>query len=203
MSRSSPIALGIDDQHRLAAQDGLADQEIEQPGLAGAGGADHQQVAFHRAEWHGEVVFARGQAMQPVCADRGGRDRGQSRGADTQQVVRKLRLIALPLEAATEPELALELLCGRGQLGDGDEGLHPSAQIGVQRAQAQGPGQPAQGHEQGQQGKEPEGARMQLPMAGTGKGKGGEQQPEHHGDGFMIGPPGVVIALHQRWTSMR
>lgn len=40
------IALGVDDQHRLTAQDGLGDEQIEQPGLARAGGPDHQEMPF-------------------------------------------------------------------------------------------------------------------------------------------------------------
>jgi len=61
------IALRIDDDHGLAPEDRLGDEQIEQACLADAGRADDQGVPDQVGEFRMEIVFG-SKAMDPVRA---------------------------------------------------------------------------------------------------------------------------------------
>ena len=57
------VALGVEHDHHVAPGDVLGDQDFRQPGLADAGGAEHQGVADAVAQGHVDRAFLRLDAM--------------------------------------------------------------------------------------------------------------------------------------------
>ena len=112
------IALGVDDDHRLPAQHGLGDQQIEEPALPGARGPDHEEVAFGVHEGQAHHPLAGAETVDPVRAEARSRGTDQPRRADAQEVVHELGMLPGPVEAPAEPEvLAAARLGAQGRAG--------------------------------------------------------------------------------------
>ena len=62
--QQSGVALGIEHDHHIAALDVLGDEEFGEPGLADAGGAEHQGVPDPLAEIHPDFLLVRFDGMQ-------------------------------------------------------------------------------------------------------------------------------------------
>jgi hypothetical protein len=72
------VALGVEDDHRLAAADILTDEQFRQPGLAHPGGAQHQGVADPLAQVHPDIGFRRFDGVERGVAAGGSRVRRRS-----------------------------------------------------------------------------------------------------------------------------
>lgn len=167
-----PVALGIEDHHRLAALHRLGDQQFEQPGLTGPGGADDQQMAGAVADRQPHRGLAGAESVQPVGAQLG-MGRHDPLGTHPNQVEGQLGMLGIPVEAPAEPEIGRTALAVRAKPLGIQKAQRLSAEACPALTVTPRGGQPAQPHQDRQHGQQLKGTLMQCPVAV----QSGRQQP--------------------------
>ena len=97
------VALGVDDQDRLATQHGLGDQQVEGACLAGARDPDDEHVPVGVRQRDAQVLIASPQAVQPGGTHALRIARGELLGAGPHQVQCQLCMHGEPVEAPAQP----------------------------------------------------------------------------------------------------
>ena len=191
------VALGVDDDHRLAAPHGLGDQQVEEARLARARGPHHEEMALGVRQGQAHRPLALPETVDPVRAEARRVGTDHPRRAHAQQVVHQLGVLAPPVEAPAEPEVrtaAHPALQG----GRGDEGQGLAAQAVVAPPDPQRAGKPEHGHDQGGDGQIAKGRRVQVPPVGGDPGDRAHREPHPCRGRLVVGAPGVLVAVHLR-----
>ena len=191
------VALGVDDDHRLPAQDRLGHQQVEEARLAGAGGPDHEQMPLGVHQRQPHRPLARTQAVNPVRAEARRGPSRQARRAGAQQIVHELGMLPGPVEAPAEPEVPPTADPAR-EGGRGDERERLAAQAMATAPHPQHAGEPDSGHDQRGGGEVAKRRGVQVPAIGGGPGDRGDREPQSDTDGLVVGSPGVLVAVQLR-----
>ena len=63
-----PVTFGVNDEHGFVSQNGLCDQQVKAPGLAGTGGTDNERMAFRMADGLEDVGFSVADPLNPCLS---------------------------------------------------------------------------------------------------------------------------------------